>query len=718
MRIIKLFLILFLIPTTILAQGFENIAEEYGLDFSYTTDDYGGGVSFVDFNQDGLDDLSFATSEDEPTRFFINTGNGFIPQFDLIDNTSATKQLLWIDYNNDQLLDLYVSSDRENKLYRNNGNLEMIDVTQSSGLLFPDLESYCSTWFDYDNDGRIDLLVSHRTEDENGWVDIYRNIDNQSFEKTTSITGLLNKGESVLAMTTFDFNNDGWQDIYLAQDWEKGNLLFKNNGNGTFKDVSKSSGIDFKMNSMSATVMDINHDGWMDLYTTNTSLGTKLLVNNGDETFDEKSEYYNLDLGSVTFGAVFFDADNDTDDDLHIGGFLANYTFEDLSEEEEFKRRDNDWGFQSDDDFNNGVAIGDFNNDGYIDIVKNSVTRENLYISDNSLWQNNFDQNNYIKLKLKGSISNYLAIGAKISVHTGSAIQYKRVGCGESFSSQHSFFQHFGLGETDLIDSIVVQWPSNNVSVLTNILPNQTIIVDEPLEGCTNINACNYSPNATIDNGFCRYPDQFYNCLGCLEDSDADGVCDQLEIAGCTEYGACNFSNTATENDGSCIYIESLVISGPESYKALEEVQYSYPATDGSRYEWNITNGTILSGNQSNIVTVLWYESEKGNITIKEINESNCIGNTVSKDIEILERDSDTGKGISIGPVPAYAYLQVFNLNESHSYKIFNTNGSYILGGEISTLENQIDISSLSAGIYIIEFYNDISSIKFKLIKV
>lgn len=703
-------------PMMIWGQGFANVAESNNLDFSYQTDEYGGGVSFVDFDQDGYDDLTFASEAGQPVRFFKNTGSDFVEIDNLIDDTTGSKQLLWVDYNNDGELDLYLTSENFNKLYRNNGNLELEEVTEAAGFDFPDLVSYTSTWFDYDRDGQLDLMVAHRTVDENGNIDLYRNVDLVSFEKVTIQAGLKNKGESVLAMTSFDYNNDGWQDIFLGQDWETGNVLLKNNGNGTFADVSKAAGVDFKMNSMTATVTDINQDGWQDLYVSNTTAGNILLVNNGEGFFEEKAAYYNLKLTNVTFGTVFFDADNDGDNDMHVGGLRINHTFEDTDDDDEFKRRNNDWGMTSDSEFNNGVAVGDIDNDGFIDIIKNSVSRGDFIISKNSLWQNQFTENNYLKINLEGTIGNHFGIGAKVAVHTGTKTQYKRIGCGESFSSQHSLTQHFGVKQNTAVDSVVVEWVSGNVSVISDIPVNQTIDIVEPPYGCTDVNACNYHPDAVSDNGTCRYPQQFYECLACITDSDEDGVCDELEVYGCDDYEACNFTENATENDGSCYYLAPLDITGPNEKEALIEVTYSCTPQSGSRCEWTIENGSILVNNQVGEITVIWFEKEKGTLTVQEIDATGCKGESMSREIEILPVVRSASNILTILPNPANDLIFVKHLQTApYHYTIYNLSGQIMLTGIINEDDNEIAVSSLSAGIYILKAESENGIIQQKL---
>lgn len=437
-------------------------------------------------------------------------------------------------------------------------------------------------------------------------------------------------------------------------------------------------------------------------------MGNILLVNNGQGGFEEKADYYNLDLTNVTFGTVFFDADNDGDNDVHIGGMQINHTFEKLDTEIEFKKINNNWGFNLDNDFNNGVAIGDFNNDGFIDIVKNSVTKGNFIISKNSLWENQFATNNFIKIQVRGTISNYYGIGSKITVYTNGNAQHKRIACGESFSSQHSLIQHFGIHQTETIDSIVIQWPSDNISILTNIPANQVITITEPLYGCTDSLACNFHPLAQSENGSCRYTTDYYDCLGCINDSDEDGVCDELEIYGCDQYSACNYSADATENDGSCYNVQLYNISGPTEVEALEEMQYSYPAQSGSQYHWSIENGSILAGNQTAEVLVIWYEKEGGILSVKETNDENCQGEIAHTSVQIIPPREVLSSELWINPNPVVDRLVVNNLKSTpYSYIIYNSIGQALHEGNLDEVNNQIDVSHLETGLHFLRINND-----------
>jgi len=277
MKILLPILLLFNFINTALSQGFTNMSSILNLPIGYQYGEYGGGISFVDFNQDDMDDLTIATGENAFLYFYQNTGNGFEELPALIDNISEVKQVIWVDYDNDGDLDLYTTSSSLNRLYKNTGNLNFVDITLTCGFNDPVKQSFCGSWLDYDEDGLLDLCISHRISHLVGNITLYRNLGNDQFQDVTSSAGLNDLGNSVLAMTTFDMNNDGFEDIYVGQDFQAGNLMLKNNGDGTFDNISMSSGSNIQNNTMTTTIGDYNGDGWMDIYLTNTAEGNYLL---------------------------------------------------------------------------------------------------------------------------------------------------------------------------------------------------------------------------------------------------------------------------------------------------------------------------------------------------------------------------------------------------------------------------------------------------------
>lgn len=702
------------------AQNFTEIGASIGIDYDFATNEYGGGVSFVDFDQDGYDDLTFATNLGLPIRIHQNTGSGFQLLTTPIDNTEEIKQVLWVDFNNDGLLDLYLSGSGQNTLYKNLGGYTFENITTTAGLNDPVEISYTATWFDYDQDGYLDLFSTYRTKDTTGAVTLYRNLGNETFEDMTEEAGLYQKGNSVLAMTSFDYNNDGHIDLFLAQDWEQGNQLLENNGNGTFKDVSDQANVNQRMNSMTATVGDYNMDGWMDIYVSNTVEGNILLKNNRNGTFTDVSAAMNVNIRALTFGSAFFDADSDGDLELQVVGFQSNYLFENLRPGDAFIRVDQEWGFTKDKDFNNGLALGDYDNNGALDLVRNSVTLEDHVTSKNTFYQNNLTTNNFLKVRLTGTVSNRFAVGSRLTLHTNEQRLIRRIAVGESFSSQHSYTQHFGMGQATFADSLIIDWPNGNKTVVLNIEPNQVLNLTEPTYGCLDNSACNYNPNATQDNGTCRYPTEYMTCLACNQDADKDGVCDELEVYGCTDKYSCSYNPLATEEDGSCEYLSSFEISGAETVYPFQPESYTYPFNEGSSYEWSITNGSIAFGQGLNQIQVFWHNTQPtGKLSVVESDADGCLSNTVEFKviIEAKPLSSIANKPVIAYPNPASDYIQLtLDAHEPVMLTIINMSGKKILQ-TATTGKAMIDIRQFNPGTYLLQI-NDQNSIHYQKLKI
>jgi hypothetical protein len=536
------------------SQGFTELSATFGLDYSYGAQTYGGGVSFVDFDQDGWDDLTFTSAYGTPVHFHHNTGSAFEEIAPLVSSISETKQPIWVDYDNDGDLDLWVSSPSQNRLYRNDGNLELTDVTSTCGFSDPFVPCFNGAWLDYDDDGYLDLVTAHRFAYLVGELTLYHNLGNGTFQNVTAQSGLGDGiGNSVLAIATLDFNNDGWEDIFVGQDFQAGCLLMKNMGDGTFDNISIFANTFIQSNTMTVTIGDYDNNGFMDIYLTDTGQdGGSLLENLGNETFMDVALTRGVILNQFTWGASFFDADNDMDLDLNVDGMMGpSYMLESTGAGEFFQSANASWGFAGESNTSNGNAVGDFDNDGFPDLAKNVANS-----GTNTFWRNDFTENNYLVVQLEGFISNKMAVGAVVHVYSNGIHQMRRVGCGEGFSSQHSYKQFFGLGTNTTIDSLIVNWPSNMVSKLYDVAPNQLLFIAEnPNAGCLDTNACNYDPDAIEDSGNCTYSNSIVNCSGeCWNDIDGDNVCDELEVQGCDDENACNFSSDVTDNDGSCNY--------------------------------------------------------------------------------------------------------------------------------------------------------------------
>lgn len=453
------------------AQAYLNVAGVYNISFTnqpLTPD--GGGVSFVDFNGDGLDDISLATGLGDSLVFYQNTGSGFVKVPSFVNHTQEAKHLIWVDYDNDGDKDLYVSSNiSPNRLFRNDAQT-FIDVSSSVGLSSMVRETYGACWGDINNDGWLDLYETNQLNSGSGHNTLYLSNGNGSF---TDITTSANAGDSIqyaFAAAFFDYDKDGDVDLFIANDRLAPTTLLRNNGDSTFTNVSAAAGAAYLMNGMSATIGDFNNDSWLDVYVTNTTYGNKLLSNNGNGTFSDVSATFNVEHFNESWNAVFFDFDLDGDLDLHVCDVIIGSH----SEETFYENVDTTFiqtnHFPGDTLRNFCSAIGDINNDGYIDMVS-----ANKFPSPLQLWEHQSPgSNHYLKVKLEGVVSNRDAIGSWIEVYAGPDRYVRYTHCGEGFQSQNSQTEIIGLAGHNLVDSLIIRWLSGHVDRFDSLPANNT----------------------------------------------------------------------------------------------------------------------------------------------------------------------------------------------------------------------------------------------------
>ena len=536
----KISFIFFLFFSNILYSqiAFEDVASYIGVDYSYGDSEYGGGVSFADFNNDGWDDITYA-SEDGAQVYFFKNNNGVFNLVTLngISNTYKTKQVIWIDYDNDGDKDLFATAiEGINQFYRNDGDMSFTNISSTIGFFQTDLFTYGASFGDIDNDGDLDVFISNRTNtEENQRNYLYRN-DEGIYIDITQSSGIPIQDEdgnenSQLSFCTifFDYNKDGFQDIYLANDKiDNINRLYKNLGDGTFEDVSVASGSGIAVNAMTTTLGDYNNDGWFDIYITNTQSsqagnGNVLLMNNADGTFTNVAEETGTTFNSFAWGAVFLDADNDTLLDLYVSGGFDGSIGSFLSAAFYHQQNDGTFvipqniGFENDTRKSYSNAIGDINNDGKPDIIVCNDTENNF------LWENKtVNENNWLKVKLEGVISNRDGIGNTIEISIDGQSQYRYTLAGEGYLSQNSFYEFFGTGTATEIDYIKVTWTATGIiETITNIDVNQAIIIKEGSGILSNT-------DIQTDNLFNMYPNPSNNGIFKLSISDKERVSLQI----------------------------------------------------------------------------------------------------------------------------------------------------------------------------------------------
>ena len=416
------------------------------------------GVAVGDFNKDGLDDI-YISRRESTNKLFVNRGDFIFEELSGdfgVSYEGDTNMSLWFDYDNDGDLDLYLGNKFEpNVLYRNDGHI-FTDVSANSGTdLSGNLRSLNAA--DVDNDGDLDIYIAFAAR-QNALL-----INNGSgqFQEELTERGIDDTGSSMGAIF-FDLDHDGDLDLYQTRDGNQGNLLYLNNGQGFFEDISDSANADLKALGMGVDVGYINDDDFPDLYVTNL-YENFLMYSNENGRFSELAGQRNLADRGMGWGTMICDFNNDGLNDIYVanetsfpvqGQKLPNKLF--------LQGPGNSfWSDTKSEGIQNmyssyGSAYGDFDNDGDLDLVIANQGNEG-----NQIFRNIEDaMGHFLKISLNGKQSNSHGIGSRIELYHAEGKMTDILSCGAGYASQNSSVLHFGLGEIERVDSIVIYWPS------------------------------------------------------------------------------------------------------------------------------------------------------------------------------------------------------------------------------------------------------------------
>jgi len=412
------------------------------------------------------------------------------------------------DFDNDGDLDLYVLNYGPNVFYRNNGDGAFTDISEATGLADPSW-SLSAPWFDYDGDGDLDVYVANYLEYDsgkfnsyyaaagypgplsyNGRADaLYRNNGDGTFTDVTKEAGVYQPNGRGMSAAIADLNNDGLLDIYVTNDAME-NYYFRNTSDHKFVSEGLIMGLAFGeggqgVSSMGPTVGNVDRDGRLDIYIPDMGYGC-LLMNRG-EYFEDRTAPSNLAVvcGQYTgWGGLLFDYDCDGYLDIFVSNGNAHHEY---TEEDVLMRNDGKGNFKDvatvsgpyfkEKYVGRGSTFGDYDNDGDLDLFI-----INLNDTPKLLRNDGGNNNNWLMIEAKLACGKSDAIGARITVKTGSLVQIQDLIPVTGYLSQADPRRHFGLGKVPKVDSVEIRWPDGRITELTDVKANQLLTVTEGTE--------------------------------------------------------------------------------------------------------------------------------------------------------------------------------------------------------------------------------------------
>jgi len=495
----------------------------------YLPETLGAGCAFFDADGDGWPDILLVNGKDFTPRgrrsvaaLYHNNHNGTFTDVTAgsgLDVEMYGMGVAIADYDNDGREDVYITALEGDRLFHNEGNGKFRDVTQAAGIHNANFGT-SAAWLDYDRDGKVDLFVANYVEwtpQGDLWCSLdgatksyctpesykgtrsrlFHNLGNGRFEEVAEKAGLGDPTSKSLGVTVLDYNNDGWPDLFVANDTQP-NKLYRNLGNGTFKEEGMTAGVAYgedgvARGAMGADAADYDRAGRPHLLVGNFSnqmLG--LYHNEGNGLFVDEapsSTVGRASLLSLTFGVFFFDYDLDGYPDIlaangHIEDEIGrvqpkvSYRESPLLFRNLGNRRFDNVSSQVGPAFTRamvarGAAYADFDHDGDLDVLISTNNGPAVLLRNDGA-----NRNHWLSVRLRGARSNRDGIGAVVRVESAGGKQWSMVRSGSGYCSQSDLALTFGLGP-DASSAVEVEWPSGTKQRFKNVAANRRVLIDE-----------------------------------------------------------------------------------------------------------------------------------------------------------------------------------------------------------------------------------------------
>lgn len=524
------------LSVTAASPTFVDVTEESGIRFMHSFGDdemsniiesAGSGCAVLDFDGDGWMDIYLVNASylpvlndpspdarhvDAANALYRNNGDGTftdVTEEAGVGDTGYGMACVVGDIENDGDSDIFVTNFGRNTLYRNEGNGSFVDITLQAGV-GDTLAGIGCTFLDFDKDGFLDLYVGNYLEfdpeyrlyyaaDEfpgplayMGQQDfLYRNNGDGTFTDVTESAGVLNEGRA-MGVSAGDYDGDGWGDVLVANDAME-NYLYRNKGDGTFEDVALDAGVAFSANgdassSMGADFGDFDNDGDLDVLIPDMAYNN-LYLNMGNGYFDDVTAVTGLAEASgqyVSWSGDLADLDNDGYLDLLISNGDAHRldTMESMlltnlpgpRGDRIFRDMTESYGpWFREKSVARGLAVLDFDNDGDLDFVLLNIDQRSQLIRNDG-----GNSNHWLMVDLIGQSSNRDAIGAQVTIRAGDMLRIEEKRTATGYLSQNDPRLHFGLGEIDVVDELIIRWPNGIVQTLKEISADQLVTIEEP----------------------------------------------------------------------------------------------------------------------------------------------------------------------------------------------------------------------------------------------